>query len=128
MDRTVFFRPVYGSHAYLKAASPVRRVPPEDRRAVLTLPPVVSSSKELNCLMTESAVTSTISITVNGEERNVSPRYPLTDLLQDLDIDPAEASGIAVAINESVIRQTDWEDVTLANDDTVEVITAQQGG
>ncbi len=77
--------------------------------------------------MTESA-TSTATIIVNGEERTVSPRYPLMDVLQDLDIDPGEASGIAVAINESVIRQSDWDDATLSDGDTVEVITAQQGG
>jgi sulfur carrier protein len=45
-----------------------------------------------------------------------------------MEIDSAEASGIAVAINESVIRQSDWDDATLADGDTVEVITAQQGG
>lgn len=69
-----------------------------------------------------------IPITVNGEERTVPQEYPLTELLLDLDIDPEETSGVAVAINESVVRQQDWDDVRLAEDDTVEVIQAQQGG
>ncbi|HKL88680.1 MAG TPA: sulfur carrier protein ThiS [Salinibacter sp.] len=69
-----------------------------------------------------------ISVIVNGEERTVPNGYPLTDVLRDLEIDPDESSGVAVAINESVIRRQDWEGVTLAEDDTVEVIQAQQGG
>jgi len=69
-----------------------------------------------------------ISVIVNGEERMVPNGYPLTDVLRDLEIDPDESSGVAVAINESVIRRQDWEGVTLAEDDTVEVIQAQQGG
>jgi sulfur carrier protein len=33
-----------------------------------------------------------------------------------------------VAVNESVVPRQDWEDVTLSEEDTVEVIQAQQGG
>jgi sulfur carrier protein len=69
-----------------------------------------------------------ISVTVNGEERTVPDGYPLTDVLRDLEIDPDESSGVAVAINESVIRRQDWDGVTLSEEDTVEVIQAQQGG
>lgn len=69
-----------------------------------------------------------ISVTVNGEERTVPDGYPLTEVLEDLEIDPDESSGVAVAINESVIRRQDWEGVSLSEEDTVEVIQAQQGG
>jgi sulfur carrier protein len=69
-----------------------------------------------------------ISVTVNGEDRTVPAGYPLTDVLRDLEIDPDESSGVAVAINESVIRRQDWDGVTLSEEDTVEVIQAQQGG
>lgn len=69
-----------------------------------------------------------ISVIVNGDERTVPNGYPLTDVLRDLEIDPDESSGVAVAINESVIRRQDWQGVTLAEDDTIEVIQAQQGG
>ncbi len=113
MDRAVFPRPI----CRLGAGVTTR-----PRLAIVFL------FQRFHRLMTESATTSTATITVNGEERTVSPRYPLIDLLQDLDIAPGEASGIAVAINESVIRQSDWDDATLADGDTVEVITAQQGG
>lgn len=69
-----------------------------------------------------------IPVTVNGEARTVPDDYPLTEVLRDLEIDPADATGVAVAINESVIRRQDWDDITLSEDDTVEVIQAQQGG
>lgn len=70
----------------------------------------------------------TVEVTVNGETRDVPTRYPLTDLLRDLNVDPDDATGVAVAINDSVIRRQDWPNATLASGDTVEVITAQQGG
>jgi len=76
----------------------------------------------------ESATPESVEIRLNGEMRSVPPRYPLVDLLRDMDVDPEDATGIAVAINDSVIRRTDWTDIKLAEDDTVEVITAQQGG
>lgn len=69
-----------------------------------------------------------IRVTVNGEDRTVPDDYPLTEILRDLEIDPADATGVAVAINESVIRRQDWEDVMLSEEDEVEVIQAQQGG
>lgn len=75
-----------------------------------------------------TATDARIPVTVNGEERTVPDDYPLTDLIRDLEIDPEEATGVAVALNESVIRRQDWDDVTLSEEDTIEVIQAQQGG
>jgi sulfur carrier protein len=75
-----------------------------------------------------STATTRIPVTVNGDERTVPDGYPLTEVLRDLDVDPDAASGVAVAVNESVVPRQDWEDVTLSEEDTVEVIQAQQGG
>lgn len=75
-----------------------------------------------------TATDARIPVTVNGEERTVPDDYPLTDLIRDLEIDPEDATGVAVALNESVIRRQDWDDVTLSEEDTIEVIQAQQGG
>ena len=78
-----------------------------------------------------SPTETSIFITVNGESRTVPEDYPLTELLRDLDIEPGnekETSGVAVALNDSVVRQQDWEDVRLADEDRVEVIEAQPGG
>jgi len=78
-----------------------------------------------------SPTNTTIPITVNGEDRTVPEEYPLPELLRDLEIDPdrgENTSGVAVAINESVVRRQDWADIRLAEEDTIEVIRAQQGG
>jgi sulfur carrier protein len=78
-----------------------------------------------------SSSDSAIPITVNGDARTVPASYPLTELLRDLEIDPDnddETAGVAVALNESVVRRQDWEDVRLAEEDTIEVIQAQPGG
>lgn len=78
-----------------------------------------------------SPTDTSIPITVNGETRTVPASYPLTELLRDLEIDPddeEESAGIAVALNESVVRRQDWNDVRLAEEDRVEVIQAQPGG
>jgi sulfur carrier protein len=75
-----------------------------------------------------STTNARIPVTVNGEARTVPNGYPLLEVLRDLEIDPEDATGVAVAINESVIRSQDWADVTLSEEDTVEVIQAQQGG
>ncbi|WP_263791812.1 sulfur carrier protein ThiS [Salinibacter sp.] len=72
-----------------------------------------------------------IPVTVNGDGRTVPEDYPLTELLRDLEIDPDnedEAAGVAVALNESVVRRQDWEDVRLAEEDSIEIIQAQPGG
>ncbi|WP_119842687.1 sulfur carrier protein ThiS [Salinibacter ruber] len=78
-----------------------------------------------------SPTDSSIPVTVNGDGRTVPEDYPLTELLRDLEIDPDnedEAVGVAVALNESVVRRQDWEDVRLAEEDSIEIIQAQPGG
>ncbi|MEF8866492.1 MAG: sulfur carrier protein ThiS [Salinibacter sp.] len=78
-----------------------------------------------------SPADATIPITVNGDARTVPENYSLTELLRDLEIDPEnedEAAGVAVALNESVVRRQDWDGVRLAEEDSIEVIQAQPGG
>jgi len=78
-----------------------------------------------------SSTDSSIPVTVNGESRIVPEDYTLPQLLRDLEIDPesdAEAAGVAVALNDSVVRRQDWGDVRLAEEDRIEVIDAQPGG
>lgn len=78
--------------------------------------------------MNDATASSTVAITVNGDVREVPPAYALTALLRDIGVDPDSATGIAVAINERVVSQSDWASATLQSGDTVEVITALQGG
>lgn len=67
-------------------------------------------------------------ISVNGEPRQVQANTPLTQILVDFKIDPASARGIAVAINDEIIRRKAWEDQKLAEGDRIEIVTARQGG
>jgi sulfur carrier protein len=66
-------------------------------------------------------------IQLNGEPRTIDPPHPLMDVLAGLDITP-DTQGVAVAINEDVVRREDWSDTTVQPGDEVEVIQALQGG
>lgn len=67
-------------------------------------------------------------ITVNGADRAVPSDPALVALLRAEGIDPEGARGVAVAVNETVVRRADWADVTLQPGDRVEIVTASQGG
>lgn len=71
---------------------------------------------------------SAFTISVNGEPRQLPVGATLPDLLRSLDIDPEEARGVAVAVNDEVVRRAHWTDIALSEGDDVEVITAVQGG
>jgi sulfur carrier protein len=67
-------------------------------------------------------------IIVNGEAHPVPDDGALTSLLRDEGIDPEEASGVAIALNDEVVRRSDWATTTLEAGDRVEIVTATQGG
>lgn len=67
-------------------------------------------------------------LVVNGEHRAVDAGATVADLLRTLEIDPASARGIAVAVNDEVVRRQRWAEVRLQEGDHVEVVTARQGG
>ena len=68
-----------------------------------------------------------MNIKVNGETKAVSPGLTLQQLLLDLEIDPSRP-GIAVAINQEVVRRTEWEEIEIQPDNEIEIIRAAQGG
>ena len=72
--------------------------------------------------------TSTQQITVNGTPREVPASLRLDDLLREQGIDPDDARGVAVAVNDRVVRRGTWEEVRLGGGDRVEIVTARQGG
>ena len=73
-------------------------------------------------------VTSTVcQITVNGEPRAVPVDATIDALLSHLGRDP-EMPGVAVAVNDTVVRRTDWTMTVVKEGDRVEIITASQGG
>ncbi len=62
---------------------------------------------------------------VNGEPREQSDGVTLADVVTGLTLAP---SGVAVAVNGVVVPRGSWGVTRLADDDSVEVLTAVQGG
>jgi len=63
-------------------------------------------------------------IVVNGAPKSVAA-LTITELLMELSI---PTNGVAVAVNESVVRKADHASHRLSNADKVEIIRAVQGG
>ena len=66
---------------------------------------------------------------INGESRR-STATTVEAIVRDLTTDGSGEipGGIAVAINDEVVRRTAWAETTLAPGDRVDVLTAVQGG
>ncbi|MFD8918974.1 sulfur carrier protein ThiS [Streptomyces sp. NPDC055037] len=66
-----------------------------------------------------------MNISVNGEPREFAPATTLDVVVATLAPAP---SGVAAAVNETVIPRTRWSGTPLNDGDRVEVLTAVQGG
>ncbi len=66
-----------------------------------------------------------ISITVNNIKKEVEDNTSIQHLLDNLN---QTEKGIALAINNKVIRKEDWANTVLGANDTVLIIQATQGG
>ncbi|GAA0609718.1 sulfur carrier protein ThiS [Streptomyces crystallinus] len=64
-------------------------------------------------------------VTVNGEARDLAAGTTLDLLVAALTPAP---SGVAAAVNETVVPRGQWAATTLGDGDRVEVLTAVQGG
>ena len=78
--------------------------------------------------MPADAETTPLTITVNGSPEALSAGATLPDLLRAHDLDPERVRGVAVAVNDDVIRRADWAQTALRDGDRVEIVTARQGG
>ena len=67
----------------------------------------------------------TVTITVNGETRDLPPGGTLADVVSQLTASP---KGVAAAVNGEVVPRRAWSATALAERDKVEVVTAVQGG
>ncbi|QXD25408.1 sulfur carrier protein ThiS [Opitutia bacterium ISCC 51] len=67
-----------------------------------------------------------MTITVNDEIQSLEDISSLHDLLQSMAL--VEKTGIAVAVNESVVTRTAWSECALSDSDRVTIIQATQGG
>ncbi|MFG3344887.1 sulfur carrier protein ThiS [Streptomyces sp. NPDC048018] len=68
---------------------------------------------------------SSVHLSVNGEARLLSGPVSLAALVATL---TRAASGVAAAVNETVVPRGEWETTVLGEGDRVEVLTAVQGG
>ncbi|EFE70007.1 sulfur transfer protein [Streptomyces viridosporus ATCC 14672] len=66
-----------------------------------------------------------MNISVNGESRQVDSSTVLDAVVRSLTAAP---SGVAAALNETVVPRAQWPATALAEGDRVEVLTAVQGG
>ncbi|GII76114.1 thiamine biosynthesis protein ThiS [Sphaerisporangium rufum] len=64
-------------------------------------------------------------VTINGVPREVAAGTTVAEAVSEMT--PA-AAGIAVAVNDEVVRRADWAATRLGPGDRVEVLTAVQGG
>ncbi|WP_225848387.1 sulfur carrier protein ThiS [Streptomyces sp. HPF1205] len=67
----------------------------------------------------------TITVQVNGESRAFDPPTALGDIVACLTSSP---SGVAAALNETVVPRGQWPTTEVRDGDRVEVLTAVQGG
>ncbi|MDA1028886.1 MAG: sulfur carrier protein ThiS [Bacteroidetes bacterium] len=70
----------------------------------------------------------TIQISVNGSVEHYESGVSLVEILGKRDISPDTARGIAVAVNDEIVRRSDWESTMLKPGSLVEIVTARQGG
>ncbi|GAA2896855.1 sulfur carrier protein ThiS [Streptomyces mexicanus] len=66
-----------------------------------------------------------VTVSVNGAPRQVAPGTTLDAVVRTLTAAP---SGVAAALNETVVPRAEWPATPLAEGDRVEVLTAVQGG
>lgn len=64
-------------------------------------------------------------VTVNGRDESLSSVTSVGDLVSTLV--PA-ARGVAVAVNGTVVPRSQWTSTPLSDGDSVEVLSAAQGG
>lgn len=67
----------------------------------------------------------TITVLVNGERRALPAPVALDALVAGLTAAP---TGVAAALNETVVPRTRWSTTPLADGDRIEILTAVQGG
>ncbi len=69
-----------------------------------------------------------IQITVNGTGEQYTSGVTLLDILQSRAISVESAKGVAVAVNDRIVRRGDWNSVQINDGSNIEIVTARQGG
>jgi sulfur carrier protein len=68
-----------------------------------------------------------MNIKLNGEDKTIETESSLSEFVQTM-LNGKEPNGIAVALNEMVVPKSKWESTTIKENDSIEIITAVQGG
>jgi len=66
-----------------------------------------------------------VTLTVNGERRELAPGSTLAELVTGLVRSP---HGVAAAVDGAVVPRRAWPDTKLTDGSVVEIVTAVQGG
>ncbi|MEV0490308.1 sulfur carrier protein ThiS [Streptomyces atratus] len=66
-----------------------------------------------------------LTVSVNGDPRSIAAGTTLETLVATLTAAP---SGVAAALNETVVPRSRWAAAALTDGDRIEVLTAVQGG
>ncbi|MFE7807571.1 sulfur carrier protein ThiS [Streptomyces sp. NPDC057430] len=74
---------------------------------------------------TDTSTNTSTSVSVNGEARVLAAPTTLDTLVATLTAAP---SGVAAAVNETVVPRSQWSATVLGEGDRVEILTAVQGG
>jgi sulfur carrier protein len=66
-----------------------------------------------------------MNVIINNEPTQVDDRISVARLIAERE---AKTAGIAVAVNNAIVRRTDWEQHLLNPDDNIIIIKAAYGG
>jgi sulfur carrier protein len=67
-----------------------------------------------------------MNVTVNGSDRETPDGSTVDDMVREMS--PATVRGLAVAVNGEVVPRHRWPETPLQEGDSVEILTAVQGG
>jgi sulfur carrier protein len=66
-------------------------------------------------------------ITINGERRDLPDGATVSDVVAHL-VNGSLGRGVAVAVNGEVLPRASWADTVVSDGDSIEVLSATQGG
>lgn len=67
-------------------------------------------------------------VIINGTQKSVASDATVRKVLDSLFTGRPSLDGVAVATNEEVLCRSEWDTATLCEGDSVEILTARQGG
>ena len=67
-------------------------------------------------------------LNINGEEHPYQARQTLLELVQQLHPEAPGGTGIAVALNDTLVHRPTWQQHLLQDGDSIEILRATCGG